>query len=1170
MIEYIFTFPYTKEVVTMFKKKSTILFCIFVFIINLSFLITNPAHAAPLVNFPVTVTQPDGTKLNLFASGDEFYNWLHDADGYTVMQHPTSGYYVYADLIHSELVPTRYVVGKVDPANVGLSPDLNVSSEKMEQIRQERIARTSTAAGVIRYAPTTGTINNLVVFIRFAGESEFTDATTTYTNMLNDSTAGANSMVNYYTEVSYSTLTVDSTVYPTPPGSTIVSFQDSHTRGYFQPYNVATNPIGYSNDAESTLREHALLRDAVAYVNSLGQFPSGALIDGDNDGDVDGITFVIKGNPDGWNDLLWPHMWVLYSYDVKIDGKQVGTYSFHLQNHLKASGVGVLAHEMFHALGAPDLYHYSQDSLTPVGSWDVMEATANPPQHMGCYMKATYGDWISSIPELSSTGTYALNPLTSSTDNCYKIASPYSTDEYFVVEYRQKTGTFESSIPGTGILVYRINTTVAPSGNRNGPPDEVYIYRPGGTTIVNGNVNTANFSSNVGRTAINDVTNPSSFLSDGSAGGLNLCNIGASGSTISFDICAGSGYAISGNAGVGGATLSYTDGISKTASANGSGLYTFVVPSGWSGTVTPSKTGYTFTPPSRSYTNVLANQTGQDYTATGPINLLQDPSFEAYTPNAYWTETSTNFGTPLCTVADCGNGSGNAGPQTGSVWGWFGGTSNDESASLSQTVNIPIGSTTFEFYLWIGFAETGSDAGDIFTAKIDGVTVFSANATQIGSYATYTLVSVDVSAYADDALHTVMFSVVTNGQSVNFNLDDVALLSAPPSTEYTISGDAGVGDATLSYTDGTPKFATADGGGLYSFMVPSGWSGTVTPSKTGYTFSPVSRSYGNVLADQVDQNYTATPTTTYMVYVPLILRNFASTPPGDFNKTAPINGATSQPANPTLSWGTSSDSTSYEYCYDTSNDNACTTWTSTAASTSVGLSGLSPSTSYYWQVRANNTSGTTYANGGSTNYWSFTTAALPVGIVNGDFESGSTGWTEFSTHGWEIIVNSFPPGVTARSGSYAAWLGGDIDDISLVQQQVTISAGAPYLVYWHWIASSDFCGYDFGGVMIDSSVVDVYDLCTTTNTGGWVQHSVNLSAYVGQSVTLQIRAETDSSVNSNLFVDDVSLQASASASGRINGVVPNLDASSTQGKIGIFVQGVKPQGINEKRLLNPR
>jgi hypothetical protein len=719
---------------------------------------------------------------------------------------------------------------------------------------------------------------------------------------------------------------------------------------------------------------------------------------------------------------------------------------------------------------------------------------------------------------------------------------------------------------------------------------------------------------------------------------------------------------------VGGATLSYTDGVTKTATADGSGLYSFTVPSGWSGTVTPSKTGYTFTPPSRSYTNVLANQTAQNYTATGPSNLLQDPSFEAYTPNPYWTETSTNFGTPLCTVADCNNGGGTAGPQTGSVWGWFGGTEADETASLSQTVIIPIGSTNLEFYLWIGSAGAGSDAADVFTAKIDGVTVFSANATQISSYSTYTLVSVDVSAYADGASHTVMFSAVTTGQIVTFNLDDVALLNVPPPTEYAISGNAGVNGATLSYTDGTPKTATADGSGLYSFLVPSGWSGTVIPSKAGYAFLPVSRSYTNVLANQTGQNYTATLTSTYRVYLPLIVQPGDSPPPGalnktapangateqpanptlswgassnatsyeycidttnnsacdaswistaastsvglsglspatiyywqvravniggttyanggtwwsfttalpfpgSFNKTAPANGAIGQPANPTLSWGTSSDATSYEYCYDTSNDNACTTWTSTAASTSVGLIGLSPSTIYYWQVRANNSTGTTYANGSSTSYWSFTTAALPVGIVNGDFESGSIGWTEYSYQGWQIIVDTFPPGVTARSGSYAAWLGGDFDEISYVQQQVTISAGAPYLVYWHWIDSVDICGWDYGGVMINGSPEDVYDLCTDTNTGSWVKHSVDLSAYAGQSVTVQIRAETDSSGETNLFVDDVSLQASPSASRQINDVVPNLDALSTQGKIGIVIQGVKPQGINEKRLLNPR
>jgi hypothetical protein len=172
------------------------------------------------------------------------------------------------------------------------------------------------------------------------------------------------------------------------------------------------------------------------------------------------------------------------------------------------------------------------------------------------------------------------------------------------------------------------------------------------------------------------------------------------------------------------------------------------------------------------------------------------------------------------------------------------------------------------------------------------------------------------------------------------------------------------------------------------------------------------------------------------------------------------------------------------------------------------------------------------------------------GIVNGDFENGPTGWVEYSTHGWDLIVTSFPGSITPRSGSWAVWLGGDYNDISYIQQQVTVPAGSPYLAYWHWIASEDVCGWDYGGVIVnDTTVEDVYDLCISTNTGGWVKHVVNLSAYTGQSVSLQIRAETDGSLNSNLVVDDVAFQASASSIRSSLGLFDPINAMSRSGKI---------------------
>jgi hypothetical protein len=163
-----------------------------------------------------------------------------------------------------------------------------------------------------------------------------------------------------------------------------------------------------------------------------------------------------------------------------------------------------------------------------------------------------------------------------------------------------------------------------------------------------------------------------------------------------------------------------------------------------------------------------------------------------------------------------------------------------------------------------------------------------------------------------------------------------------------------------------------------------------------------------------------------------------------------------------------------------------------------------------------------------------TPTAMPSGlIVNGNFELGrNVGWIEASDFPYVLVTTEFPPTVNAHSGVWGVWLGGDYDGSTAIIQQVTITADKPYLSYWYWIASADICYEDVGGVALlnndgivtDDEVVDAYLLCDETSTGGWVQRWIGLHAFVGQTRQLFILAGTDSTLNSNLFVDDVSFE----------------------------------------------
>jgi hypothetical protein len=102
----------------------------------------------------------------------------------------------------------------------------------------------------------------------------------------------------------------------------------------------------------------------------------------------------------------------------------------------------------------------------------------------------------------------------------------------------------------------------------------------------------------------------------------------------------------------------------------------------------------------------------------GGVEHLADPGFEAGTPNPFWTESSTNFGTPLCTIATCGTGLG-TGPNSGLWWAWFGGISFlDEEASVSQAVTFPSSAATLSFHIEAPVCQ-GSPA-DYIEVLVDG------------------------------------------------------------------------------------------------------------------------------------------------------------------------------------------------------------------------------------------------------------------------------------------------------------------------------------------------------------------------------------------------------------------------------------------------------------------
>jgi len=159
-----------------------------------------------------------------------------------------------------------------------------------------------------------------------------------------------------------------------------------------------------------------------------------------------------------------------------------------------------------------------------------------------------------------------------------------------------------------------------------------------------------------------------------------------------------------------------------------------------------------------------------------------------------------------------------------------------------------------------------------------------------------------------------------------------------------------------------------------------------------------------------------------------------------------------------------------------------------------------------------------------------TTSPPPLGsnlLANPGFESGETGWAASAN-----VIADWAPINPAHSGTWSAWLGGyDGFNNDSISQLVTIpDSSRAILSYYVHIDTNEAPGstaYDTMTVRAGSTVLQT--LSNLNAADGYQGKTVDLSAYVGKTISLSFTGAEDAAVATSFVIDDVSLTSPSSA-----------------------------------------
>ncbi len=576
------------------------------------------AWAVPANPKPVTVKQPGRQTIEIVLRGDEHLHWHEDEAGYTILKADKDGPWVYAVLdANGQLAPSQAIVGEANPAVMGLPKRLlpaDAIADAMASAMDRRSA-TDPEAPIVK-VPKTGTMKNLVVLVAFS-DLGFSYTTNQYDALFNEigytTDGGEGSVKDYYHEVSYNQLTVDSVVVA--------------------PVTLANGYAYYGgNDASGDdLRPREMVSEALAALEARGfDFST---VDADSDGWVDGLTIIHAGGGEEMSgndsDYIWSHQWSLTSTRT-YDGTSMREYHTEpgrrgwdsSSSSWGVTRIGVICHENGHFLGLPDFYDYDYDSegvgdfcLMAGGSWNG--DNGSQPAQMSAWCKADL-NWLTPT-SITVSGSYTL-PRVEDNKAIFKLSGPFPSSQYFLIENRQGVG-FDAGLPGPnrGLLIWHVDETQPDNDDQT--HYMLDLEEASGTQHLELNSNTGNDSDyfRIGTmTSFTSNTTPNNKSYANVPVGLEISSISSSASSMTFTVTSGSEAppTFSANPGPLGATTGVARAFTVSATGNPTPTLALKAQTASSGYSFVPVTGVlTYTPPgadlgSRSFTFTASNTQG--------------------------------------------------------------------------------------------------------------------------------------------------------------------------------------------------------------------------------------------------------------------------------------------------------------------------------------------------------------------------------------------------------------------------------------------------------------------------------------------------------------------------------------------------------------------------------